>query len=189
MNMLDSDIGPEPVTVSVARKIKPEREADYEAWIKGVTAAAATYRGHQGVSVVRPSPATNGEYVLIYRFDSYENGRAWEESDMRKTWVEKLDGIAAGEATYKKVTGLEFWFDLPNVPVHVKPSPHKMALTMTIVVFMLVYALQATIGVVLNAYPLWFKVLVIVTLQVVLLTYIVMPRVTQLLKPWLFKTK
>jgi len=36
-----------PVTVSVARKIKPGRAHDYEAWIKGVSIDAAKYPGHQ----------------------------------------------------------------------------------------------------------------------------------------------
>jgi len=35
-----------PVTVSVARKIKPGREHDYGAWIKGVSIDAAKYPGH-----------------------------------------------------------------------------------------------------------------------------------------------
>lgn len=179
----------EPVTTSVARKILPGQEQAYEEWIKGVSNAASQYPGHQGINVLRPSKATQGEYVLIYRFDSYEHGRAWEESEERHDWVNKLDGISAGDATFKKVTGLEFWFDLPLVPVAMKPSPHKMALTLIVVVFSLVYPMQLTLGAWLSDVPLWAKVLIIVVLQVVLMTYIVMPRVTHLLKAWLFKPK
>ena len=178
----------DPVTVSVARKVLPGHEAAYEDWVKGVSAAAATYPGHLGISVLRPSAQTNGEYVLIYRFDTYEHGRAWEESELRKSWVAKLDGIAAGPARFTKVTGLEFWFDLPTVPVAAKPSPHKMALTLIVVVFALVYPMQLTVGVWLGDVPLWLKVITIVVLQVLLMTYIVMPRVTHILKPWLFGT-
>jgi len=176
-----------PVTVSVARKILPGHEAAYEDWIKGVSATAAKYQGHQGINVLRPSTSNDHEYVLIYRFDTYEHGRAWENSKERKAWVEKLDGIAAGDATYKKVTGIEFWFDLPSVSAALKPSVHKMALTLMVVVFALVYPMQLYLGPPLGVYPLWFKVLCIVVIQVVLMTYVVMPRVTHILKPWLFK--
>lgn len=188
---LEHDHSPQdgPVTTSVARKIMPGQEAAYEAWIVGVSHAAAQYPGHQGVSVLRPSQATQGEYVLIYRFDSYTHGRAWEESDERHAWVQKLDGISVGQATFTKVTGLEFWFDLPTVSVALKPTPYKMALTLIVVVFSLVYPLQLTFGAWLSGAPLWLKVLVIVVLQVLLMTYIVMPRVTHLLKPWLFKPR
>lgn len=176
----------EPVTVSVSRKVLPGHEKDYEDWIAGISRDASKFTGHLGLSVLRPSRATQGEYVLIYRFDSYEHGRAWEESDTRKAWIDRLDGIVEGEPTYKKVTGLEFWFDLPSVPAAASPSPHKMALTLIVVVFALIYPLQLTIGAWLSGAPLWLKVLAIVVLQVLLMTYVVMPRVTRLLKPWLF---
>jgi len=175
-----------PVTVSVARKILPGREQDYEDWIKGVSIDAAKYPGHQGVSVIRPTQGTSGEYVLIYRFDSYEHGRAWEESDVRAFWMAKMDGMAAGEATYKKVTGLEFWFDLPTLPVAAKPAPHKMALILVIAVFLLVYPMQAYVGPLMGGIPFWARVFVVVLFQVLMLTYVVMPRVTKVLKSWLY---
>jgi len=176
----------EPVTVSVARRILPGREQDYEDWVKGVSTVAAQFPGHMGVNVLRPSPATKGAYVLIYRFDSYAHGQAWEESEDRALWVGKLAGMTEGEATYKKVTGLEFWFDLPEMPAEMKPSPHKMALVLIVVVFVLVYALQLTLGEWLADGPFWLRVLAVVTVQVLLMTYVVMPRVTRLLKGWLY---
>lgn len=63
-----------------------------------------------------------------------------------------------------------------------------MALTLIVVVFCLVYPIQLTVGAWLSDVALWAKVLVIVVLQVLLMTYIVMPRVTHLLKAWLFKS-
>lgn len=177
----------DPVTVSVSRKVRPGREDDYEAWVRGISAVAAGFPGHQGVSVLRPSPATDNKYVLIYRFDSYAHAHLWEVSDERKNWIEKLDGLVEGEADYKKVTGLEFWFDLPEVPVAAKASPHKMAFTLVVVVFVLVYALQLAIGPMLAPWPLWARVLLGVTVQVLLMTYVVMPRVTRLLKGWLYR--
>lgn len=185
--LIDAPVHDAPVTVSVSRKVLPGQEQAYEAWIKGVSAEAAKYPGHLGIGVLRPSKGTNDEYVLIYRFDTYEHGRAWEDSAERHAWVEKLDGIAAGEATYKKITGLEFWFDLPSVPVAAKPAAYKMAITLIVVVFALVYPMQMTIGVWLSDVPLWARTLLIITLQVLMMTYVVMPHVTRLLKPWLYK--
>lgn len=181
-----SDFDNQPVTVSVARKIRPGQEQAYEAWIKGVSAEAAKYPGHLGVGVLRPSKNTNDEYVLIYRFDTFEHGRTWEESPERKAWAAKLDGIAANEATFQKVTGLEFWFDLPAVPMAAKPSPHKMALVLVVAVFSLIYPMQVYLAPLLSDLAMWGRVLCIVILQVLMLTYIVMPRVTKLLKPWLY---
>jgi antibiotic biosynthesis monooxygenase (ABM) superfamily enzyme len=47
--------GDGPVTVSVARRVRPGREAQYEAWVRGITAAAARFPGHLGINVLRPS--------------------------------------------------------------------------------------------------------------------------------------
>ncbi len=176
----------EPVTVSVLRTVVPGREQDYEAWIRDISAVAARFPGHQGVNVLRPSPATDNKYVVIYRFASYADSRRWEESSDRKTWIAKLDGLVEGEADYKHVTGLEFWFDLPELPVAATPSPHKMALTLIVVVFCLVYALQMATGPLVEEWPLWARVMLSVLVQVILMTYLIMPRVTRLLKGWLY---
>jgi len=85
------------------------------------------------------------------------------------------------------VTGLETWFDLPEVPAAKTPSPHKMALVLIVVVFVLVWALNLLLGPVMAGWPLPLRVLTIATIQVLLMTYLVMPRVTRLLKPWLFR--
>ena len=179
----------EPVTVSVLRKVVPGREQDYEKWVSGISSVAAGFPGHQGVNVLRPSPATDNKYVVIYRFASYADSRKWEESSERESWIAKLEGLVEGEADYKKVTGLEFWFDLPELPVAAKASPHKMALTLIVVVFCLVYALQLSVGPLIEAWPLWARVLLGVVVQVILMTYLVMPKVTRLLKNWLYESQ
>lgn len=175
------------VTVSISRRVKPGLEAQYEAWISGVIEAASTYPGHLGTNVLRPGPATDHEYVLIYRFDTYSNCRIWEQSALRSQWLEKLVGMVEGDPVTRRGTGLEFWFDLPELPVQTHPSPHKMALVLITVVFSLVLLLNVALGPWLEGMALWQRILTIVVLQVLLMTYLVMPRVTRLLKPWLFK--
>ena len=181
-------VGDPPVTVSVSRQVRPGREADYEAWVHGIAAAAAGFAGHQGLNILRPSPQTGGRYVLIYRFDSDEHAQAWEASALRAEWITRLDGIAEGEGERKRVTGLEVWFDLPEVPAAAHAPRWKMALVLITVVFALVYPLQVFVGPLLGDLPGWARTLVIAIIQVLLMTYLVMPWVTRRLKGWLFKT-
>lgn len=175
-----------PVTVSLARRVQPGREADYEAWISGVIAEADGFPGHQGVNVLRPR-APGGEYVIIYRFDTYAHCKAWEESPERAGWLERLEGMVVGEPEVKRVTGLETWFDLPEVPAAKKPPPHKMALVLIVVVFVLVWALNILLAPIMDGWPLPARVLTVAVIQVLLMTYVVMPPVTRVLKGWLFK--
>ena len=173
------------VTVSIARTVVPGREADYEDWLRGITAQALTFPGHMGVNVIRPGPGSR-EYVSIFRFDTYEHLRAWEESEVRASWLLKLDGIVEGEGTMRKGTGLEFWFSLPELPA-AHPSPHKMALVLTVVVFCLVFCLNIVLAPLAQHLPSVAATLLGVICQVLLMTYIVMPRVTRALKGWLYR--
>ena len=173
------------VTVSISRKVNSGAEGAYENWISGVVEAASTFAGHQGTSVLRPSSATNHEYVIIYRFDSYENCQKWEQSTLRQTWLDKLSGLIDGEATMQRGTGLEFWFDLPNLPVK-KPKPYKMAIVLSVVVYVLVIGLNLAFDPLLDQLSFWARTLFIVISQVLLMTYLVMPKVTKALQNWLY---
>ncbi len=175
-----------PVTVSVSRKAVPGKEKEYEQWISGISQSASKYPGHMGTNVLRPSDATKGEYVIIYRFDNYPNACQWEQSDERSQWLEKVAPLVQGETTRKKVTGLEFWFDLPDIPVTHAPSRQKMAIVMIVVVYVLVLTLSTLFTPIIGDFAFWQKLLVIIPLQVILMTYVVMPRVTRLLKNWLY---
>ena len=173
-----------PVTVSIARRVVPGREADYEEWLKGITADALLFTGHMGVNVLRPR-SQSGEYVSIFRYDTYQHMMAWEDSPIRLKWLAKLEGIVEGEAKIRKGTGLEFWFSLPELPDS-HPSPHKMAVVLLGVVFSLVLLLNFLLSPLIGDWPLLARVFVAVFCQVMLMTYVVMPRVTRLLKSWLF---
>lgn len=184
--MYDNAAEAGPVTVSVARKVVPGREADYEAWMKEITAKALEYPGHMGVNVIRPTSASN-EYVTIFRFDTYAHSKAWEDSPVRAEFRAALDGIVEGEDEVRKGTGLEFWFSLPDLPT-TNPSPHKMAVVLLIVVYTLVMTINAVLSMFATDWPTAARVFVTVFCQVLLMTYVVMPRVTRLLKDWLYSS-
>jgi len=177
-----------PVTVTISRRVKPGCEADYEKWIRDISTVARTYSGHLGVNVVRPTGARK-DYVIIFRFDSYGHLEAWENSEERARWVEKISDWVEGEATIQRVTGMEFWFTLPEVPAAKPPSQHKMALVVSLIVFCLVLLVGAVAGEWLATLPLVARAAVIALFQVLLMTYIIMPNVTRVLRPWLYGEK
>jgi len=176
-----------PVTVSISRRVLPEHDGDYEDWLRRIIAAASDFPGHLGVNVLRPSGRTDGRYVLIYRFDAWEHCEAWERSETRSALVAELDGIVQGEATeMRRVTGLEAWFDLPEVPAAKHAPQWKMAVVLIVVVFVVIYPLQLIVLPLTGAWPHWLRTLTIAVIQVLLMTYVLMPRVTRALRGWLF---
>ena len=64
-----------------------------------------------------------------------------------------------------------------------------MAVVLIAVIFALVFALQLLLGPVMTGLPRWSQTLIIVTIQVLAMTYLIMPVITMLLKAWLFRKK
>lgn len=189
-----------PVTVIVTRKAKKEKIREFEEWMDGITHEAMKFEGHMGVNLIRPSAMSNPEYVIIFRFNTYENLARWENSEIRNEWLEKSKGVTEGEPRVQKQSGLEFWFtphpgaaasdDGNNASAVAMPPPrYKMAMVVTSIIFVLVSTLlpqirEATIGL-----PTLLSTLVGVAIMVLLMTYVIMPIVTRLLRPWLSKKR
>lgn len=181
-----------PVTVIVTRRAKRGKIKEFEEWMDGVTHEAMKFEGHMGVNIIRPADElSDPEYVIIFRFDSYNNLTKWEKSEIRNHWLKKGDEVTEGEPIVEKQTGLEFWFTPRSsaIPSAMPPQRYKMAIVVTVIIFALVSALlpqirQATIGL-----PLLLSTLVGVVTMVLLMTYVIMPTVTRALRPWLSKRR
>lgn len=175
----------EPVTITVRRKVRPGREAAYEAWLKRLTEGAATdFPGYLGAEFHRPGP--DGTYRSVFRFDSLTNLEAFERSDFRAAMLAEGADLFAADAAWERMTGLEFWFDPPPGTKVPQPSPHRMALVLIAVVFTLVLALNLTLGPLMTGWPLALRVLATVCIQVGLMTYVIMPRLTPLIARFIY---
>lgn len=176
-----------PATLIFRRTVRPGRGADYRQWVEGIQRASTDVKGFLGASTMGHG-ATENEYISIVRFDSFDALRAWEESDLRREWLAKLPAdVVDGDAQVRRLEGLELWFTAPGVATPVAPSPHKMAVVLIVIVFCLVSALTPALRAVLGDAPQPVRALVMVVLQVGLMTYVIMPRVTRWLAGWLFR--
>ncbi|RKH32885.1 hypothetical protein D7Y13_07220 [Corallococcus praedator] len=173
-----------PVTVIVHRRVKPGTEVRFEAWLHGVTAEAMRFPGNLGVNVLRPPSAATGDYVLIFRFDSYPHLQAWEESPVRAEWLARALEFTVGEVRIRKETGLEYWFDAPGQS---RPPPrHKMVLVTVLGIYPLLILVMPLLRSVFRGLPELLAALMSAVVLVSLMTYAMMPLLTRLLAPWLF---
>ncbi|MCX7888348.1 MAG: antibiotic biosynthesis monooxygenase [Rhodobacteraceae bacterium] len=176
----------EPVTVVVRRRVRPGREKDYEAWLGRLTrGAAGQFAGYLGAEFHRPA-VPGGEYRSVFRFDSLDHLDAFERSDFRHRMLAEAAPFLLGDAVWERMTGLEFWFDPPPGTRVPQPSPHRMALVLIAVVFVLVLVLNLTLGPLMAGWPLALRVLLTVTIQVGLMTYVIMPRLTPMLARFIY---
>ena len=176
----------DPVTIVVRQYVKPGREADYEAWLKRMTEGAqAHFPGYLGVGFHRPEQP-GGQYRQIFRFDSIDQLEDFERSEYRANMLAEGAKFFAADPTLERMTGLEFWFDPPRGTKVAQPSPHRMALVMIVVVFSMILVLSTVIGALTPDWPQPLRLLLTVTIQVLLMTYIVMPRLTPLIARFIY---
>jgi uncharacterized protein len=173
------------VTTTVTRRVKPGHEAAYEEFLEGIIAAASRFPGHLGVEVFRPA-RPGAEYRIVYGFDSAAHLQGWLDSDEHAAWLERAEPHAAGPMRTQFLTGLESWFTLPADTGAPPPPPYKMALLTWITIFPLITAIVAITGPLLEGLPLAARLGITTALTVPLMTWVVMPRVTRLLRGWLY---
>ncbi|RKF06229.1 antibiotic biosynthesis monooxygenase [Oceaniradius stylonematis] len=175
----------EPVTVIARRRVRPGSEQAYEDWLERLTTEAKDLPGYVGAEFHRPE-AGEREYRSVFRFDSLENLEAFERSDLRARYLEEIAPHVDGDAAWDRMTGLEVWFDPPPGTVVPQPSPHRMAALLIAVVFVLVLALNLVLDPLIGGWPLALRLLLTVTLQVLAMTYLIMPRLTRALARWIY---
>jgi uncharacterized protein len=174
-----------PVTTTVTRRVKPGHEAAYEEVLQGIIAAASRFPGHLGVEVFRPA-GPGGVYRTVYRFDTAAHLRDWLDSEERAAWLERAEPHAAGPIRRQFLTGLESWFTLPTDPGAPPPPAYKMALLTWITIFPLITVVILALGPLLEGVALVPRLAITTALTVPLMTWVVMPRVTRILRSWLY---
>ena len=175
----------EGVTVVTSRRVKPGREDDFEKWLEGIGAAAAKYPGYVWRRVTRPKPEWP-EYTVVFKFDSLEHLRAWTESEERHDWLDRVKPLVLDDFKETVLTGLETWFTLPAQPGVMPPPRYKMAVVTLLVIYPLSQAMSTALSHAPAEVPSIVRSLLGSVIMIVLMTYVIMPRVTRLFRRWLY---
>lgn len=185
MGREDNPLDP-PVTVSIVRRVKPGCEKAFEEFVSGITAAAMTFEGHLGTTILRPSNPAIPEYQVIFRFDRRSNLKKWEDSECRRQWLARGESLIVGSPIVEVLTGLETWFTLPSSQAIIPPPRYKMAAITFMAIFPLIKIVSYWFSPVLVSFPTLLQEMIATGLIVLLMTYVVMPRMTRLFAFWLY---
>ncbi|MGL5944205.1 MAG: antibiotic biosynthesis monooxygenase [Waterburya sp.] len=185
MNIDEENAENQQVTAIISHYIRPSREAGYEEWLKGISGVAKQFKGHNGVTIIRPQPGSRTEYVVILRFDRYENLCQWMQSPERQEWIERAKPLIEKPEHVEILTGLEPLVSLPNT-TSLPPPKYKTAFVTWIGVFLCVSVLSHFLAPYLISFPYLLRQAIMTALVVLLLAYVVMPRLTRLFHSWLY---
>ena len=113
-------------------------------------------------------------------------GSPFEESDLRRRALAEVIDLVEEDAVWNRLTGLELWFTPPPGTVVPQPSRLRMAIVMIAVVYGLVSSIGTIVARVMADAPAPLRLLITITVEVFLMTYVVMPRLTRVLARWIY---
>lgn len=174
----------DPISLVVRRRIRPGREAEFEALLAEAIGLLARLPGHRGTGVIRPAPGER-EYTLLSRFDTFTSAAAWELSPERSEWLARVAPLVDGQVSFEKQPGLEFWFTPPASPTLRQPPRWKMTLLTLAALYPVSVTLALLLAPVVGHWPLLWRSLAQMCLVVPTMTYLVMPLATRLAAGWL----
>jgi antibiotic biosynthesis monooxygenase (ABM) superfamily enzyme len=175
-----------PLTVTINRRVKPGREAAFEEALREFIPQALQFPGHLGVQVLRPTPGPGREWVVVIKFQSRTHYAAFRTSPEYTAWCAQLLELLEAEPVYNEQCGLESWFALPEATSQPVLPHWKMALATWVGVNVATISLALLLAPVVGNWPLVPQMLFVNALVVVLLTWVIMPLLTRLLRPWLY---
>ncbi len=188
-NALNSAEEATSIALIITHTIKPGEESHYETWLAEIQRAVSVWPGYIGREIFRPAHGSR-KYTSLLRFDSLDRLNAWAESDTRRSFVEQVGHLLEDGDNVEIRTGVDFWF----TPEGAKPpKPWKQFLLTLTAVYPLSLLIPRLLRLLAElvpplGYELVRALLMAVTLTG-LLTFVIMPRYTRLMKRWLYDDK
>jgi len=170
-----------PITVSITRAVDPEKIPDVTRWVQAGVNLANRYPGFLGSGWVRQG-SDSVHWHMLYRFADATLLEKWESSDDRRAWLEGGRELVR-ESRVEKRTGIEGWFDQPQVPD--APPRWKQATSIWLGFFPVNLAFTLLVTTLLpgwNDLATALKVLLTTVVLTPIMAYWVLPGVTRLLR-------
>src|SRR4051794_20163100 len=137
------------IHVAVLRRVRPGREAEFEAALAGFLEAAKAVAGSGHAHVVRPAEPGSREYGFSRTFASAADRDAFYGSDFYRNWNERIRPLVEGEVRRQDINGLAAFFREPGSP----PPKWKMALLTWLGVTPAVYVFGAAVPALFGPLP------------------------------------
>lgn len=175
---------PPPVTRIARRTPTPGREQEYEELIRSMFAKMHQFPGFLGAELIPPE-SNGGDYQVIVHFASEADLSRWDTSTERFKLQRKISLIAKAEPQYRRLVGLEAWFATAVVPASMHPPRIRMAFVTWLGIFPTVSIFLYALGPLLQDLPFLARTAVLTILIVISMTWVIMPRLTKWMRPWL----
>jgi antibiotic biosynthesis monooxygenase (ABM) superfamily enzyme len=169
-----------PIHVAITRKVLPGKEKEFKDALHQFMGESFRHDGVHGASIISgPEGDDDREIGILRTFKNKAERDAFYHSEHFKKWEEYASTITE-QPVYRELNGLEAWFRSAAAPPR-----WKMALVTLCGVFPTSILLNLTISPFVKDFPLFIRLLIIAACMVGILTWVVMPTLTRVLKKWL----
>jgi antibiotic biosynthesis monooxygenase (ABM) superfamily enzyme len=170
-----------PIHVAITRRVRAGCEEEFQQALRKFFQTSFEHGGVWGANMLTPPPGSNSrEYGILRTFADEKERDAFYQSPIFKAWDEIARTMTEGEPVHRQLHGLEAWFRSPS-----PPPRWKMALATFLGVFPTAMILSLSLGPIISSWPFILRNVVFNACVVALLTWLVMPFVTRLLRSWL----
>jgi uncharacterized protein len=170
------------IHAAIIRRVRPGCEAEFQQGLREFMQHSFAHGGVLGATMLAPLPGSDSrEFGILRTFANEQERDAFYASPMFKAWDERARTLTEGEPEYRQLHGLEAWFRTQDS----LPSRWKMAVATFLGVFPVATLLTLAIGPVLRSLPFLVGSAVFNACVVALLTWVVMPVITRILRSWL----
>jgi hypothetical protein len=175
---------PEPVTVVFSQRIAPSNDVAFMKLHEDVVARLGEFEGFLGSDVFPPVDGIQDEHVIVASFASRPDLDRWLGSPERQSWLDRVEHLIEGDRTMNVVGGFGGWF--PAHPSHPGgPKRWKQAVAVLIALFPTVLVITVIRNAIAPDMNLVLSILVGNIISVAILSFLLMPRLTKLMGPWL----
>lgn len=169
-----------PIHIAITRRVLPGKEEEFREALRHFLGESFIHDGVHGASMITGLPGADSREIGILRTfkDVAERDEFYNSEHFRK-WEEYASTLTE-EPVYRELNGLEAWFRSP-----VAPPRWKMAIVTLCGVFPTSIFLSLTIGPLVKDFPMAIRLFIMAALMVGLLTWVVMPVLTRIMKGWI----
>jgi antibiotic biosynthesis monooxygenase (ABM) superfamily enzyme len=173
----------------VVQRVPPAAVDAFLEWQREASRAAEGIAGYCGTDIFPPAAGQGDEWVVLIRFDDEESLVRWLDSPERARRVEELRA-KFGDFDLKTLgDGFSPWFVRQDQNHAAAPASWKMALTVLLALFPTVMLLTIFVGPLTSPLGLAASMLIGNAMSISILQWVVMPRLTKGLDPWLLGGK
>jgi uncharacterized protein len=106
---------PNVATAVTAVQVCQGEEGAFTGWLTQLNKTISTFPGYISAVVIPPVPPLQSDWVMVQRFQTIEELRAWLDSDARRSLLDKSASLLADEGTTNVIQG-----------TNTELSPHDM---------------------------------------------------------------